>query len=111
MGHPWRFEQLGRTSGTLEIGGESFRIEGSANRIRRQSIRKTSILWGHAWQAAVTGTGDNLRRAALRQLLEKVDHVMAVAIDGPGPARVGALDTIFFRRLIAPTKGARPLTA
>jgi hypothetical protein len=35
------------------------------------------------WQTAVTGTADELRMAALRQLLEKVDHVNAVAIDGP----------------------------
>lgn len=35
------------------------------------------------WQAAVTGTGDDVRTEVLRQLLEKVDHVMAVAIDGP----------------------------
>lgn len=57
MGHPWRFEQLCRASGTLELGGESFAVEGCANRIRRQSIRRTSILWGHAWQAAVFPSG------------------------------------------------------
>ncbi|MEX2146999.1 MAG: hypothetical protein WED01_08310 [Candidatus Rokuibacteriota bacterium] len=35
------------------------------------------------WQTAVTGTASGLRTAALRQLLEKVDHVDGVAIDGP----------------------------
>ncbi len=35
MGHPWRFEQLCRASGTVEIGGEVFTLDGSANRIRR----------------------------------------------------------------------------
>jgi hypothetical protein len=57
MGHPWRFEQLGRASGTVTIGDETFAIEGGANRIRRQSIRRTTILWGHAWQAAVFPSG------------------------------------------------------
>jgi hypothetical protein len=57
MGHPWRFEQLCRASGTLQIGDARFVIEGSANRIRRQSIRRTTILWGHAWQAAVFPSG------------------------------------------------------
>jgi hypothetical protein len=57
MGHPWRFEQLCRATGRVEIGDASFTIDGSANRVRRQSIRKTSILWGHAWQAAVFPSG------------------------------------------------------
>ena len=35
------------------------------------------------WQAAVTGTADDVRTAALQQLLEKVHHVKVVAIDGP----------------------------
>ena len=57
MGHPWRFEQLCRASGSLEIGDESFTIDGCANRIRRQSVRRTSMLWGHAWQAALFPSG------------------------------------------------------
>ena len=57
MGHPWRFEQLCRASGFLRIGDESFSIEGSANRIRRQGIRRTASLWGHAWQAAIFPSG------------------------------------------------------
>lgn len=57
MGYPWRFEQLCRASGTLRIGEESFSIDGSANRIRRQGVRRTAILWGHAWQAAIFPSG------------------------------------------------------
>ncbi len=57
MGHPWRFEQLCRASGTLRLGDETYEIRGSANRIRRQSIRRTASLWGHAWQAAVFPSG------------------------------------------------------
>jgi prepilin-type processing-associated H-X9-DG protein len=57
MGHPWRFEQLCRASGTLRVGGESFAISGAGNRIRRQGIRRTASLWGHAWQAAIFSSG------------------------------------------------------
>lgn len=57
MGYPWRFEQLCRATGTLTIGGESFAIDGSANRIRRQGVRRTATLWGHAWQAAIFPSG------------------------------------------------------
>jgi hypothetical protein len=57
MGHPWRFEQLCRTAGSLRIGDETFEIQGSANRIRRQGVRRTASLWGHAWQAAVFPSG------------------------------------------------------
>jgi hypothetical protein len=57
MGHPWRFEQLCRATGTLQIGNESFTIDGGANRIRRQGIRRTASLWGHAWQAAIFPSG------------------------------------------------------
>jgi hypothetical protein len=57
MGHPWRFEQLCRASGTLRIGDATFAIDGSANRIRRQGIRRTATIWGHAWQAAVFPSG------------------------------------------------------
>jgi hypothetical protein len=57
MGHPWRFEQLARASGFVEVDGQRHTIDGSANRIRRQSIRKTTLLWGHAWQAALFPSG------------------------------------------------------
>ncbi len=57
MGHPWRFEQLCRASGTVRIGDERFSLEGGANRIRRQSIRRLAKLRGHAWQAALFPSG------------------------------------------------------
>ena len=57
MGHPWRFEQLCRSSGSIRIGDEEHRIEGGGNRIRRQGIRKVAQLWGHAWQAATFPSG------------------------------------------------------
>jgi hypothetical protein len=57
MGHPWRFEQLCRASGTVRIGDETHTIDGGANRIRRQGIRRTASLWGHAWQAAIFPSG------------------------------------------------------
>src|SRR5580692_3971288 len=44
MGHPWRFEQLCRATGTLRIGDETYEINGGANRIRRQSIRRVAKL-------------------------------------------------------------------
>ena len=57
MGHPWRFEQLCRATGTLRIAGEEHRIDGGANRIRRQGIRQLATFWGHAWQAALFPSG------------------------------------------------------
>ena len=42
MGHPWRFEQLCRATGSLRLGDETFQIRGSANRIRRQGIRRAA---------------------------------------------------------------------
>ena len=57
MGHPWRFEQLCRATGTLRIGDETHEIDGGANRIRRQSIRREAKLRGHAWQAALFPSG------------------------------------------------------
>ena len=57
MGHPWRFEQLCRATGRLRLGDETFEIRGSANRIRRQGIRRAASMWGHAWQAAIFPSG------------------------------------------------------
>jgi hypothetical protein len=53
MGHPWRFEQLCRATGWLRIGDETFEIDGGANRIRRQSIRRLVKFRGHVWQASL----------------------------------------------------------
>ena len=57
MGHPWRFEQLCRATGRLRVAEEQFEIDGGANRIRRQSIRRLAKLRGHAWQAALFPSG------------------------------------------------------
>ncbi len=57
MGHPWRFEQLCRATGTLRVGDETYEIDGGANRIRRQSIRRVAKLRGHAWQAGLFPSG------------------------------------------------------
>lgn len=57
MGHPWRFEQLCRATGRLRIGDETHAIDGGANRIRRQSIRRLARFRGHAWQAALFPSG------------------------------------------------------
>jgi hypothetical protein len=57
MGHPWRFEQLCRATGWLRIGDESFEIDGAANRIRRQSIRRLVKFRGHVWQASLFRSG------------------------------------------------------
>jgi hypothetical protein len=57
MGHPWRFEQLCRASGRLRVGDETFTVSGSGNRVRRQSVRRTAMIWGHAWQAAAMPSG------------------------------------------------------
>jgi hypothetical protein len=57
MGHPWRFEQLCRSSGFVRVGDEEHRIEGGGNRVRRQGIRSVAQLWGHAWQAATFPSG------------------------------------------------------
>jgi len=57
MGHPWRFEQLCRATGSLRIGNETFQINGAANRIRRQSIRRLAKFRGHVWQACLFPSG------------------------------------------------------
>ena len=57
MGHPWRIEQLCRAAGSLTIGGEHFEINGGANRIRRQSIRRLAKFRGHCWQAGLFPSG------------------------------------------------------
>jgi hypothetical protein len=57
MGYPWRFEQLCRASGTITIGGEQHPLNGGADRIRRQSIRRMAKLRGHVWQAGLFPRG------------------------------------------------------
>jgi hypothetical protein len=53
IGYPWRFEQLCRATGTITVGGEQYRLDGGANRVRRQSIRRLARLRGHVWQAGL----------------------------------------------------------
>jgi hypothetical protein len=57
MGYPWRFEQLSRASGTITVDGQTRRLNGGANRIRRQSIRRAATLRGHVWQAGLFPSG------------------------------------------------------
>ena len=69
MGHPWRFEQLCRATGWLRIGDETFEIDGAANRIRRQSIRRLAKFRGHvvagrrSFRAAAGSATSPIRRA------------------------------------------------
>lgn len=56
-GYPWRFEQLSRASGWVRVGGERHELNGGANRIRRQSIRRLATFWGHAWAAGLFPSG------------------------------------------------------
>lgn len=58
VGLGWRFEQLLRGTGQLEVDGtkEAFRLVGS--RIKRRSIRTDGLmLRGHCWQAALFPDG------------------------------------------------------
>jgi prepilin-type processing-associated H-X9-DG protein len=57
MGHPWRFEQLCTATGTVTVGSTTYELNGGANRVRRQSIRREAKLRGHAWQAALFPSG------------------------------------------------------
>jgi hypothetical protein len=57
IGYPWRFEQLCRATGTIRIGDETHTLNGGANRIRRQGVRRLASLWGHVWQAASFPSG------------------------------------------------------
>lgn len=52
LGYPWRFEQLCRASGRITVDGRTFTLNGSANRIRRQGVRRLASFRGHVWQAA-----------------------------------------------------------
>jgi hypothetical protein len=57
IGYPWRFEQLCRATGTVTVDGTEYPLQGGANRIRRQSIRRLAKFWGHVWQAALFPSG------------------------------------------------------
>ena len=102
MGHPWRFEQLCRATGTLRIGDESHEINGSANRIRRLSIRRVAKLRGHTWQAGLFPSGRGFGYIAYPPRDDGVDtYNEGYIFEGDGPlipARV--VDAPWLRRLI-----------
>jgi hypothetical protein len=103
MGHPWRFEQLCRATGRLRIGDETFEINGGANRIRRQSIRRVAKLRGHAWQAALFPSGRGFGYIAYPPRDDGKDtYNEGYVFEGDGPlipARV--VDAPWLRKLIA----------
>jgi len=92
MGHPWRFEQLCHAAGTVRVGDERFTIDGGANRIRRQSIRRLATLRGHAWQAALFPSGRGFGYIAYPVRTDgKATYNEGYVFDGDGdlvPARV-----------------------
>ncbi|MGN6474676.1 MAG: DUF7064 domain-containing protein [Mycobacteriales bacterium] len=57
VGIPWRFEQLSRATGTVTVGERTYSLNGGANRIRRQGVRRLATFRGHAWQAALFPSG------------------------------------------------------
>jgi hypothetical protein len=92
MGHPWRFEQLCRATGRLRIGDETFEIDGAANRIRRQSIRRLAKFRGHVWQASLFPGGRGFGYIAYPPRRDGKDtYNEGYVFDGDGvlvPARV-----------------------
>ena len=92
MGHPWRFEQLCRATGSLRIGAETWAIDGGANRVRRQSIRRLAKFRGHAWQAALFPSGRGFGYIAYPPRTDGRDtYNEGYVFDGDGaliPARV-----------------------
>jgi hypothetical protein len=53
----FRYEQLFRASGALQIRNDEYRFNGSGLRIRRQGIRKLTGFSGHCWQSALFPSG------------------------------------------------------
>jgi prepilin-type processing-associated H-X9-DG protein len=102
MGHPWRFEQLCRASGRVCVGEEQFEIDGGANRIRRQSIRRLAKLRGHAWQAALFPSGRGFGYIAYPPRTDgKETYNEGYVFEGSGeliPARV--MQAPWLRRLV-----------
>ena len=102
MGHPWRFEQLCRASGRVCVGEEQFEIDGGANRIRRQSIRRLAKLRGHAWQAALFPSGRGFGYIAYPPRTDgKETYNEGYVFEGSGlliPARV--VQAPWLRRLV-----------
>jgi hypothetical protein len=92
MGHPWRFEQLCRARGQVRVDGQTHVIDGGANRIRRQSIRRLATFRGHAWQAAFFGDGRGFGYIAYPPRTDgKITYNEGYLFEGEGalvPARV-----------------------
>ncbi len=57
VGVPWRFEQLCRATGTVTVGERTYTLDGGADRIRRQGVRRLGAFRGHAWQAGLFPSG------------------------------------------------------
>lgn len=57
MGVGYRFEQLFRARGTVELDGERREISGTGLRIHRQSVRQLEGFTGHCWQSALFPDG------------------------------------------------------
>ena len=57
MGIGYRFEQLFRATGTLQIDNETRMFTGTGLRIHRQSVRPLGGFRGHCWQSALFPDG------------------------------------------------------
>ncbi len=57
MGVGYRFEQLFRAKGTVEVDGQRREITGTGLRIHRQSKRELAGFRGHCWQSALFPDG------------------------------------------------------
>jgi hypothetical protein len=52
-----RYEQLCTARGTVRLGAEAWRFEGTALRIHRQGPRDVGGFWGHCWPSALFPSG------------------------------------------------------
>jgi len=58
VGLGWRFDQLLRVEGEIELDGSRRSFRGTGNRVKRRSIRTDGLfLRGHCWQGAVFPDG------------------------------------------------------
>ena len=103
MGHPWRFEQLCRAKGTFVLEGRTYSIDGGANRVRRQSIRREAKLRGHVWQASIFPSGKGFSYIAYPERTDgKPTYNEGYVFYGDGdlvPATV--IDAPWLRQLVA----------
>jgi hypothetical protein len=52
-----RYEQLCTSTGTVEIGDERWRFQGTSLRVHRQGPRDVQGFWGHCWPSALFPSG------------------------------------------------------